>query len=77
MLCADVGDDGAFTANDFGMILGVHSDGQLEAPECLWRRNKTNNSVSGFTAQPDSTGLFIPGLLCVVITGFNRLIHSQ
>ena len=35
MLSADVGDDGTLAANDFGVILGVHSDGQLEAPECL------------------------------------------
>lgn len=35
MLSSDVGDDGTLAANDFGVILGVHSDGQLEAPECL------------------------------------------
>lgn len=35
VLSADVGDDGTLAANDFGVILGVHSDGQLEAPECL------------------------------------------
>ena len=35
MLSADVGYNGTLAANDFGVILGVHSDGQLEAPECL------------------------------------------
>lgn len=35
MLGADVCNDGTLATNDFGMILGVHSDGQLKAPECL------------------------------------------
>ena len=35
MLSADVCNNGSLAANDFGVILGVHSDGQLEAPECL------------------------------------------
>lgn len=35
MLCADIGDDGALAANNFGVILGVHSDGQLVTPESL------------------------------------------
>ena len=35
MLGADVGDDGPLTADDLRVILGVHSDGQLEAPESL------------------------------------------
>lgn len=35
VLGADVGDDGALAANDFGVILGVHSDGQLVTPESL------------------------------------------
>lgn len=37
MLRADVSNNGTLAANDFGVILGVHSDGQLEAPECLRR----------------------------------------
>lgn len=35
VLCADVGYYGPLTANDLGVILRVHSDGQLEAPEGL------------------------------------------
>lgn len=35
MLCADVCDDGALAADDFWVILWVHSDGQFEALECL------------------------------------------
>ena len=35
MFSANVGNNGTFATNDFGVILGVHSDGQLEAPECL------------------------------------------
>lgn len=35
MLSADGGNDGTLAAYDFGVILGVHSDGQLETPECL------------------------------------------
>lgn len=31
MLCADACDDGALAANDFWVILWIHSDGQLEA----------------------------------------------
>lgn len=41
MLSADVCYNGTLAANDFGVILGVHSDGQLEAPECLYRRETT------------------------------------
>lgn len=37
MLSADVCNNGTLAADDFGVILGVHSDGQLEAPECLQR----------------------------------------
>lgn len=37
MLSADGGYDGALASDDFGVIFGVHSDGQLVAPECLWR----------------------------------------
>lgn len=32
---ADVGYFGPLTANDLGVILRIHSDGQLEAPEGL------------------------------------------
>lgn len=32
MLGANVRDDGSLATNDFGVILGVHSDGQLKAP---------------------------------------------
>lgn len=35
MLGANVGDDGALAANDFGVILWVHSDGQLVTPQSL------------------------------------------
>ena len=35
MLGADVGDDGTLTADDLRVILGVHSDGQLEARKSL------------------------------------------
>lgn len=35
MLSADVCNNGSLAADDFRVILGVHSDGQLEAPECL------------------------------------------
>lgn len=35
MLVADLGDNGAFASNNLGVILGIHSDGQLEAPESL------------------------------------------
>lgn len=37
MLGADVCDDGSLAANNFGVILWVHSDGQLEALESLQR----------------------------------------
>lgn len=37
VLIADGGYDGALAANDFGVILGVHSDGQLVTPESLQR----------------------------------------
>lgn len=51
VLGADVGDDGALAADDFGVILGVHSDGQLEAPECLQRGRHKD---SGLQLTPDS-----------------------
>ncbi len=35
MLSAYVCYNGTLAADDFGVILGVHSDGQLKAPECL------------------------------------------
>lgn len=37
MLSADVCNNGTLAADYLGVILGVHSDGQLEAPECLQR----------------------------------------
>lgn len=37
MLSADVCYNGTLSADDFGVILGVHSDGQLMTPECLQR----------------------------------------
>lgn len=39
MLGADLCDDGPLAADDLGMILGVHSDGQLEAPQGLHKAN--------------------------------------
>lgn len=35
VLSTDVCNNGTLAADDFGVILGVHSDGQLVAPECL------------------------------------------
>ena len=35
MLRADGGDHGPLPADDLGVILWIHSDGQLEAPESL------------------------------------------
>lgn len=37
MLSAYVCYNGSFSADDFGVILWVHSDGQLITPECLQR----------------------------------------
>ena len=35
VLSSDGGDHGSLTADDLGVILWIHSDGQLEAPESL------------------------------------------
>ena len=44
MLSADGGDHGSLTADDLGVILWIHSDGQLEAPESL-NTQHTNNKL--------------------------------
>lgn len=36
MLSTDVCYNGTLSSDDFGVILGVHSDGQFITPECLW-----------------------------------------
>lgn len=46
MLSADVCNNGSFAADDFGVILRVHSDGQLEAPECLSNGHSKNELLS-------------------------------
>lgn len=35
MVSTDLGDYGTLATNDLGVIFGIHSDGQLEAPESL------------------------------------------
>lgn len=35
MLSADVCYNGTLSSDDFGVIFGVHSDGQFITPECL------------------------------------------
>lgn len=40
VLSADVCNNGPLAANNFGVILGVHSDGQLKTPERLRREKK-------------------------------------
>ena len=44
VLRADVGNDGTLSPDDFGVILGFHSDGQLVTPECLQRQRQLLNS---------------------------------
>lgn len=39
MLCADVGNDGTLSANDFGVIFGFHGHSQLITPEHLEKIN--------------------------------------
>lgn len=46
MLIADLGDYGTFASNDLGVILGIHSDGQLEAPESLQTKIYIYNSYN-------------------------------
>lgn len=48
MLGADLGNDGTLASDDLGVILGVHSDGQLKAPESLQQRI-THLSVNSST----------------------------
>lgn len=38
MVSTDLGDYGTLATNDLGMIFGIHSDGQLEAPESLLKK---------------------------------------
>lgn len=38
MVNTDLGDYGTLATNDLGVILGIHSDGQLEAPESLLKK---------------------------------------
>lgn len=44
MLIADLGDYGTLASNDLGVILGIHSDGQLEASESLQTKIYMYNS---------------------------------
>ncbi len=44
MLIADLGDYGTLASNDLGVILGIHSDGQLEASESLQIKTYIYNS---------------------------------
>lgn len=39
MVSTDLGDYGTLATNDLGVIFGIHSDGQLEAPESLLKEN--------------------------------------
>jgi len=49
VLGADAGDDRSLTADDLGVILWIHSDGQLEAPESLntQTQRQVNSSEAG------------------------------
>lgn len=38
MVSTDLGDYSTLATNDLGVIFGIHSDGQLEAPESLLKK---------------------------------------
>lgn len=47
MLCADLGDHCSLTPNDFRVILGIHSDCQLEASQGLEREKQSEVQQQG------------------------------
>lgn len=38
MVRTDLRDYGTLATNDFGVVFGIHSDGQLETPESLLKK---------------------------------------